>query len=70
MILLTRVKLKTFARFKEIIMKKISCAILGYGDRSGRYAAYAEKHPEELEVIAVIDYNQLKLICQHKFKKI
>ena len=42
-------------------MKKIQCVILGYGDRSSRYAQYAESKPEELEIIGVIDVNDLKL---------
>lgn len=42
-------------------MKKLKCAILGYGDRSGRYADYAVSNPEELEIVSVIDINQLKL---------
>lgn len=42
-------------------MKKIRCAILGYGDRSGCYAKYALLHPEEAEIIAVTDVNPLKL---------
>lgn len=41
-------------------MKKISCVILGYGDRSSRYAEYAKTAPNELEVIGVIDINELK----------
>ena len=41
-------------------MKRISCVILGYGDRSSRYAFYAKQNPEELEVIGVIDVNALK----------
>lgn len=41
-------------------MKK-TCAILGYGDRSGKYSQYAIDHPDELEVIAVIDPVQYKL---------
>lgn len=44
-------------------MKKLTCAILGYGDRSERYSAYALSHPEELQVIAVID------IATHKLEK-
>ena len=46
-------------------MKKISCVILGYGDRSSRYADYAKQVPEELEVVGVIDINELKR-CQCK----
>ena len=41
-------------------MKKISCVILGYGDRSSRYAEYAKQTPDELEVIGIIDINELK----------
>lgn len=42
-------------------MKKITCAVLGYGDRSSRYANYAKLHPDELEIVAVTDVNPLKL---------
>lgn len=41
-------------------MKKISCVILGFGDRSSRYAEYAKQKPDELEVIGIIDINELK----------
>lgn len=41
-------------------MKKISCVILGYGDRSSRYAEYAKQTPDELEVVGIIDINELK----------
>ena len=41
-------------------MKKISCVILGYGDRSSRYADYAKQMPDELEVVGIIDVNDLK----------
>lgn len=42
-------------------MKKIKCVILGYGDRSSRYAEYAVNVPDELEIIGVIDVSELKL---------
>ncbi len=42
-------------------MKKIKCAILGYGDRSGKYSKYALDYPEQLEVVAVIDVAKHKL---------
>jgi len=41
-------------------MKQITCALLGYGDRTSRYAEYAVAHPEELKVVAVVD------VLQHK----
>lgn len=41
-------------------MKKIQAVILGYGDRSSRYAEYAKTRPEDLEIIGVIDINELK----------
>lgn len=41
-------------------MKKISCVILGYGDRSSCYAEYAKLKSDELEIIGVIDINELK----------
>lgn len=42
-------------------MKKIKCAILGYGDRAFCYSKYAFTNPEELEIVAVIDPNPVKL---------
>lgn len=49
-------------------MKKISCVILGYGDRSSRYADYAKQVPDELEIVGVIDVNALKRRqCQDTF---
>ena len=42
-------------------MKKIKAVILGYGDRSSRYANYATKKPEELEIIGCIDVLPYKL---------
>ena len=41
-------------------MKAKTCVILGYGDRSSRYAKYAELHPDEMRVIGVIDPDSLK----------
>ncbi len=42
-------------------MKKVKCAILGYGDRSYWYSQYAFDSPDELEIVAVIDINAFKL---------
>lgn len=44
-------------------MKKIQIVVLGYGDRSSRYADYATIHPEQAEVIGVID------VVPHKLKE-
>lgn len=41
-------------------MKKLTCAVLGYGHRGSSYAVYAKTHPNELEVVAVIDPALLK----------
>lgn len=50
-------------------MRKIKCVILGYGDRSSRYADYAKQVPEELEVVGVIDINEHKRRqCKDSFK--
>ena len=49
-------------------MKKIQAVVLGYGDRSSRYAEYAKSTPDELEITGVIDVNKLKLNeAQEKF---
>ena len=42
-------------------MKKLKCAVLGYGGRGVAYAEYALVKPEELEIVAVIDVNPYKL---------
>ncbi len=42
-------------------MKKIKMAVLGCGDRGNCYAKYALQHPEEAEVVAVIDVNPVPL---------
>lgn len=42
-------------------MKRIEAVILGYGDRSSCYAAYAEQKPDELKIVGVIDVNPFKL---------
>lgn len=50
-------------------MRKLSCVILGYGDRSSRYAEYARTKPDELEVVGVIDISELKRRqCKDKFR--
>lgn len=41
-------------------MQKLRCAVLGYGHRGASYAVYAKSHPEQLEIIAVIDPSLLK----------
>lgn len=42
-------------------MKKIKAVLLGCGDRGMRYSAYSVTAPEELEIVAAIDVNPLKL---------
>lgn len=41
-------------------MKKLTCAVLGFGHRGSSYAVYAKSHPEQLQVVAVIDPSALK----------
>lgn len=49
-------------------MKKIKAVVLGYGDRSSRYAEYAKLCAEELEIVGVIDVSEMKLRqAQEKF---
>ncbi len=49
-------------------MKKMQAVVLGYGDRSSRYAEYAKTTPNELEIIGVIDISEVKLKqAQEKF---
>ena len=42
-------------------MKKFTCVILGYGDRSAVYSQYAIDFPDKLEVVGVIDPVEHKL---------
>ncbi|MBQ4268536.1 MAG: Gfo/Idh/MocA family oxidoreductase, partial [Clostridia bacterium] len=49
-------------------MKKLKAVVLGYGDRSSRYAEYAKIAPQELEIVGVIDVSEMKLKqAQEKF---
>ena len=43
-------------------MKKIKIAVVGYGNRGQVYADYSLDEPNEVEVVAVIDPNEYKLI--------
>lgn len=36
-------------------MKTVRAVIVGYGDRGRRYGEYAELHPEQLKIVAVVD---------------
>jgi predicted dehydrogenase len=42
-------------------MKKLTCAVLGYGNRGEIYARYAKTVPSELSVIAAIDPSEFRL---------
>ena len=42
-------------------MKKIIIAVVGFGDRSECYTKYVRSHPEEAEVVAVVDPNPVRL---------
>lgn len=43
-------------------MKKIKIAVVGYGNRGQVYADYSLDEPNEVEVVAVVDPNEYKLI--------
>lgn len=36
-------------------MKKLTAVVIGYGSRGSKYANYACEHPDELEIVAVVD---------------
>lgn len=36
-------------------MKQMQAVVIGYGSRGAAYSAYAAKHPEELQIVAVAD---------------
>ena len=42
-------------------MKQIKAIVVGYGDRGSIYASYALEHPEELQIIGVVDTNKKRL---------
>lgn len=42
-------------------MKKIKVVVLGCGDRGNVYASYAKRYPEEMEVVAVVDVDEVSL---------
>lgn len=41
-------------------MKKLTCVVLGYGDRGERYSDYARVEKDELEIVGVIDPNPVR----------
>lgn len=41
-------------------MRKIKAAVVGYGNRGGVYASYALKHPDQLEIVSVVDVLDFK----------
>lgn len=41
-------------------MRKIACAVVGYGDRGSRYIDYALQCPEEAVMVAVVDPNPVR----------
>ena len=49
-------------------LKKIKAVVVGYGDRGSVYANYATIHPEEMEIIAVVEPVEFKRkAAQKKF---
>ncbi len=47
---------------------KIKTVVVGYGDRGSIYADYADKNPEELEIVAVVDPDPYRLgLAKAKF---
>ena len=42
-------------------MKKIKAVIFGLGNRGKCYGGYAIEHPDELEIVQVVDHNQTAL---------
>lgn len=50
------------------MVKMVKAVILGYGDRSSKYADYSIINPSEMSVIAVIDIEKFKLeLAQKRF---
>lgn len=50
-------------------MKKITTVVVGYGDRGSIYADYADKNPDELEIVAVVDPDPFRLnMAKEKFR--
>lgn len=42
-------------------MKKVTAVVVGYGDRGRRYSVYAVKHPQDLEIVGVVDPKKSQL---------
>ena len=42
-------------------MKKITVAVMGFGDRGQIYASYAKKAPDRMEIVACIDPDPVRL---------
>ena len=43
-------------------MKQIKAIVVGFGDRGSIYASYALEHPDELQIIGVVDTNKERLL--------
>ncbi len=47
-------------------MKKLTAIAVGFGGRCATYCGYANKHPEELEIVAAADPNPARLRTAHE----
>ena len=47
-------------------MKKLTAIAVGFGGRCSTYCSYANKHPEELEIVAAADTNPARLKVAHE----
>ena len=43
-------------------MKQIKAVVVGFGDRGSVYSSYSLEHPEELQIIGVVDPNPSRLM--------
>ena len=42
-------------------MKKVTCVVIGYGDRGSVYANFAITNPDEFEIVGVVEPNKFRL---------
>jgi fructose/tagatose bisphosphate aldolase len=47
-------------------MKKLTAIGVGFGGRCATYCGYANKHPDELEIVAAADPNPARLRTAHE----
>lgn len=47
-------------------MKRITATVMGFGDRGQIYASYAQKYPEKLAIVGIVDPDPVKIVKAQK----